>query len=282
MAWLKREYTPIRLCDALDCARAGRSLPPRSVVITFDDGYDDNFHIAFPILRELGVPATFFVSTGYIDSGAPYAYDWLVHLFHRTSADRVSIPELRIDASIPLDRVERAALAESVLDRIKTLPEARQAAVIRRLEDAWSIPRQPHRDCRPMTWDQLREMQSGGMEIGSHGVHHWMLAQLPHELMLEELAGSRAAIARELGVPARVISYPVGGSDAYSDQVLAAVPAQHYEMGCSYVSGTNPWPPADPYSLLRLPVERYMDSVWFKCMLAWPELFSHRSRQRNG
>ncbi|MEO5627179.1 MAG: polysaccharide deacetylase family protein [Dokdonella sp.] len=282
VAWLKKEYTPIRLCDVIDVIAAGRPLPPKAVVITFDDGYDDNYHVAFPILREFGVPATFFVSTGYIDSGASYAYDWLVHLFHRSGASRVVIPELRVDTSMPPDRCERAALAERVLDRIKALPEIQQAAIIGRLEDEWSIPRKPHADSRPMNWGQLREMHAAGMEIGSHGVHHWMLAQLPHDEMAAELAGSRSTLERELESPAQVISYPVGGPDAYNDAVIAEARAQKFAIGCSYVSGSNPWPLVDPYALLRLPVERYMDPVWFKGMLAWPELFSHRSRRRAG
>lgn len=282
VAWLKSEYTPIRLCDVIECIDAGRPLPPKAVVITFDDGYDDNYHVAFPILREFGVPATFFVSTGYIDSGMSYAYDWLVHLFYCNSASHVVIPELRIETPMPRGRNERAALAERVLDRIKALPEAQQAAIIRRIEEEWSIPRTAHVDSRPMTWDQLREMHAAGMEIGSHGVNHWMLARLPHAEMAAELADSRSTLDRELKAPVQVISYPVGGLDAYNDAVIAEVRAQGFGIGCSYLSGINPWPLVDPYALLRLPVERYMDQVWFKGMLAWPELFSHRSRRRAG
>ena len=58
----------------------GPALPHDPVLVTFDDGYDDNHAIAFPILREFGVPATFFVATGHIDNGLPYGYDWLAHL----------------------------------------------------------------------------------------------------------------------------------------------------------------------------------------------------------
>ena len=111
VAWLKANYTPVRLSDAIECMQAGLPLPAKAVVITFDDGYDDNYHVAFPILRELGIPATFFVSTGHIDSGAPYAYDWLVHMFYCTGESRVVIPELHLEVAMPAARRERAALA---------------------------------------------------------------------------------------------------------------------------------------------------------------------------
>ncbi len=80
-----------------------------------------------------------------------------------------------------------------------------QADLASRLEADWVFLRAGgHPDCRPMTWDQLREMQRGGMEIGSHGVDHRMLAKLSPGRMLDEVRGSKQALERELGVPARV------------------------------------------------------------------------------
>jgi len=282
VAWLKQGFQPMRLHDVIELIDAGRPLPPNAAIITFDDGYDDNYHVAFPILREFGVPATFFVSTGHIDSGAPYTYDWLVHMFCRTTATRVVVPELGLDVAMSADRAGRAALAECALDRMKRLEEVQQAMILRRLESEWSLPRMPHADSRPMTWAQLREMHAAGMEIGSHGVHHRMLARLPRAEMALEIATSRQSLERELGAPAEVLSYPVGGTDAFSAAVINEVRSQQFRIACSYLSGSNRWPVADRYALRRLPVERYMDSAWFRGMLAWPELFSHRSRQRNG
>ena len=63
----------------------------------------------------------------------------------------------------------------------------------------------PSAACRPMAWEQLREMHAGGMEIGSHGVGHRMLAKLDDAELTAEIVGSRDAIGRALGTPARVI-----------------------------------------------------------------------------
>jgi peptidoglycan/xylan/chitin deacetylase (PgdA/CDA1 family) len=113
-----------------------------------------------------------------------------------------------------------------------------------------------------MSWDNLREMRDGGMEIGSHGVHHRMLAKLPASLMNAELVESRRRMKAELGAPARVLSYPVGGHDAFDEDVIAAARAAGYEMACTYM-------------------ERCMDPAWFEAVLAWPGLFIHRSRRRD-
>ena len=283
MQLLARRFNPIRFADLVAAMDGGAPLPARAVIVTFDDGYDDNYTRAFPILRETGVPAMFFVSTGHIDSGHVYAYDWLVHMVLRTTATRLAIAEIDVDVAVPSPPAERRALAAMLLDRLKWRSADEQAAIITRLEEAWSMPREHgHPDCRPMTWAQLREMRAGGMEIGSHGIWHHMLAKLPREAMREEVAGSRRAINRELGAPTEVISYPVGGIDAFDDEVVRTAVDAGYRIGCSYSSGTVRMPVTSPFELKRLPVERHMDDAWFAALVGLPEAFSYPSRQRVG
>lgn len=281
MSYVKKRFHPMRFRDVLEHLDNRHPLPRNATIVTFDDGYDDNYHVAFSILREIGLPATFFVSTGHIDTGQPYAYDWLVHMLMRTSASQVELPEIGLTLSLPLSREGREAVGADLLDRLKWLDDDLQSSLITRLEQVWSMPRTPHPDCRPMTWDQLREMHAGGMEIGSHGVDHRMLARLPLAAMRSEVMESRIALERELGVAPEVLSYPVGGSNAFSADVIDALKAENFRIGCSYISGSNPLPLGDLYALRRLPVEQYIDQDWFCGMLVSPELFSHRKRQRS-
>lgn len=281
MLLLKRRFQPMRLEAVATAMEAGRRLPTNAVVVTFDDGYDDNYRNAYPILREFGVPATFFVSTHHIDSGRPYAYDWLVHMILCTSARHFSVPELGLDLAIPDSRAERRQLASRVLSKLKTLDGAAQIMVITRLEREWQMPANAgHRDCRPMSWDQLREMHAAGFEVGSHGVHHRMLAKLPQDELEAELRESRAALERELSGPAVLLSYPVGGDVAFDHRVVAATMAAGYRAACSYICGTNPMSAPNRYALYRLPVEREMGAGWFAAMLTLPELMSYPTISR--
>ena len=283
MALLKQRFNPIRFADVIEAFEHGKRLPARPVIVTFDDGYDDNYRVAYPILRELGMPATFFVSTGHIDSGLPYSYDWFVHMIARSSATRLQIRELEVDLPMPPSRMQRRELATELLDRMKWLDASVQAAVVARLEDDWSMPRQAgHADCRPMSWDQLREMHAGGMEIGSHGMWHSMLAKLSPEAMRAEVIDSKAALDRELDVPAQVLSYPVGGNDAFDENVIATAREAGYKLGCSYISGTSPMPASPEFELRRLPIERHMDLAWFASLVGIPEAFSYPTRHRLG
>ena len=282
MSIVKRRYHPLTFRQLFEFLDAGEAPPRDALVVTFDDGYDDNYRVAFPILEELGVPAVFFVSTGYIESGMPYAYDWLVHMICTTREPRVEIASLDLDAAVPDAMTDRRALAADILDRMKMMSALDQLETIRSLSESLAIPRVSHADCKPMSWSQLREMHAAGMEIGSHGVDHHMLAKLSRAEMTQEIEGSQAALTRELGVKAVSISYPVGGRDAFDADVIAAARAASFRIGCSYISGDNPSRPVDLFDLRRIHVESDLDAAWFSAMTAWPTPFTHRAKLRGG
>jgi peptidoglycan/xylan/chitin deacetylase (PgdA/CDA1 family) len=281
MLLLKRRFHPMRLTDVARALDAGAALPPDATVVTFDDGYDDNYRIAYPILRELGIPATFFVSTGHIDSGRPFAYDWLMHMILRTGAPSLMLPEIGMETGMPPTMEGRRALAGQVLLAMKSIDAIAQSAMIARLEQAWRMPSNvAPATCRPMTWAQLREMRDAGFEIGSHGVHHRMLAKLPDAAMRREVRESKDALERELGDAPALMSYPVGGDRAFDDRVIEATREAGFRLAVCYICGTNPHPADNRYALYRLPVERTMGPGWFAAMLTLPDLMSYPTARR--
>lgn len=281
MALVRRRYQPMCLRDVAARLATGEPLPRNAIVVTFDDGYDDNFSVARPILLESGVPATFFVSTGVIDSGQPFAYDWFVYMLLNAKTQRMALPGLGADIHLPAGRDARRMLAAHLLDRLKDLDDAAQQAVITGLEQQCGLPRAAApAACRPMTWPQLRQMHAEGFEIGSHGVSHRMLAKLPENALRLELQSSMARIKAELDVPAISISYPVGGDRAFDATVVAATKAAGYQLACSYICGTNAQPITNPFALYRLPVELEMDIGWFASMLALPRLMTYPTARR--
>ena len=280
LKWLKRHYAPLRFDEWQQATARGRRPPRNAVLLTFDDGYDDNYRIAFPILREVGLSAMFFLATGHIDDGRPYAYDWLVYMLLNTGAESFEAPELGFDAPVPVpprhDREGRRRLAATLLLKLKHADEAVERSFQHRLMAEWGMPRDTaHADCRPMNWDQVREMHAGGMEIGSHAVTHRMLRKLDDGELAGELEGSRRRLREELGADCTVISYPVGGTLAYDARVMAAARAAGYRVGCGYIGGARTLTPVDAFELGRLPIERDMDLAWFAATVALPELFSH-------
>jgi peptidoglycan/xylan/chitin deacetylase (PgdA/CDA1 family) len=88
---LTRGYTFVSLQQALDCHTTETNLPPKSVVVTFDDCFESAYTQAWPILQELNVPATLFLSTAYLDSDSPFPFDTWAQEF----ADRVPTDHYR-------------------------------------------------------------------------------------------------------------------------------------------------------------------------------------------
>ena len=283
MMHVRRRFTPMRFDEVMEHLDRGRDLPKDAVLITFDDGYDDNYRIAFPILREFGMSAMFFVSTGHIDSGRPYAFDWLVHMVCISTAGRLQVPELGLDWALGATLTERRAQAAELLHRLKALDADAQDAFILHLEKLWRIERVINvPQCRPMNWEQLREMHAAGMEVGSHGVAHCMLAKLPRQRRVAEVEESKRMLERELGATVTALSYPVGGLDSYDAETIEAVRSAGYRVACSYIGGVAAALGADMFALPRLQVERQMDQAWFEAMLATPGLFAYAPKHRIG
>jgi peptidoglycan/xylan/chitin deacetylase (PgdA/CDA1 family) len=152
-------YTGISLEDLYWHLMTGRPLPEKPVVLTFDDGYRDNYEVAFPLLKKYGFTATFFAITDFVDWG----YE------------------------------------------------------------------------RYVTWEQLREMQEAGMEIGAHSRDHPDLRDRDIDFLVWQILGPREAIEDHLGKRPRFYSYPSG---KYDEKVIAVLRSDHYWGAVTTHQGT--------------------------------------------
>lgn len=273
---LRHHATPVTFEDVIDALDGRRRLPPRPAIVTFDDGFEDNYTHAFPVLRRAGIPATIFIATGYIGSAEIYWYDFIAHLVFHAPRGEFRIEELGLSPLLDRGVDSRRRAAAEILEALKRIPDATRRNIVRRLHAAWfdRLPAAERALSRPMNWDQIREMSRAGIEFGSHSVSHPVLANLDDAALARELADSKADIEREIAKPVRVIAYPVGQSFAYDARVVAAVRAAGYRLAASYVSGGNRLRALDRYALRRLHVERYTRRSDFSAMLALPEIFS--------
>jgi peptidoglycan/xylan/chitin deacetylase (PgdA/CDA1 family) len=127
-----------------------------------------------------------------------------------------------------------------------------------------------------MTWDHVRELRRAGMDVQSHTRSHRVLDTLPPADLLDELAGSRADLEREIGEPARALAYPVGNQVSKSSPIRAALAQSGYEIGLSSNTGSNPLNgPVDRYNIRRQAVELNLTEAYLLAMLTLPSL-AHR------
>jgi peptidoglycan/xylan/chitin deacetylase (PgdA/CDA1 family) len=271
---LKKHFTLVGI-DELCAFAAGRSLPPNAVALTFDDGYLDNYEIALPILRRHGVKAVFFLSTGCISERRMYWWDRASYVLKRTGCDRITLSypfvvELGLaDRRTALERVLRIMKTQPGLDVERFLDELARSARV-----AWSHKlERTFAERLLMTWDHVRELRAAGMDVESHTRSHRVLDTLPPADLLDEIAGSRADLEREVGVPARALAYPVGNQLGKSSPIRAVLAQAGYEIGLSSNTGTNPLAgPVDRYNIRRQAVGLSSSEAYLLAMLMLPSL----------
>jgi peptidoglycan/xylan/chitin deacetylase (PgdA/CDA1 family) len=204
-------------CVRLEDDRVGRRGP--TVAVTFDDGYADNLHRALPILAETGVPATFFLCTGLLDSRDEFWSDELERLVlgEGDRPDRFTLEVQEDGGSWPAagpgqrqalhDRLHRGMLALGPQRREMWLDQLRRWAGLDR------IGREAY---RALTRDEVRELAASPLvTIGAHGVTHTPLAVLDEAEQRLEISGSKAALAELLGREVTLFAYPFGGRRQY-------------------------------------------------------------------
>lgn len=275
MEYVRENFNPITFRTWLRVLEGELDSPPRPLIVTFDDGFDDNYHHAYPILAALEIPATIFLSTGYIDTDRTYWYDRLAHLILRSPDRTFHVAGIAEPLTLDGDIASRRRTLGRLLAHLKLVPNEVRLSTLAHVghELAGDLPEQSFAESRALNWNQIREMSAGGIEFGSHTVSHPILANLTDEELWHELTESKRTIEKQLGTPCDVISYPVGGTTAFNEKVKSLTEKAGYHLGVSYLPGTNHRSRFDRYALRRLHVERYTDRSYFAAMLNLPELF---------
>jgi peptidoglycan/xylan/chitin deacetylase (PgdA/CDA1 family) len=203
----------VTLGDALERMRAGRSDRP-FLHVTFDDGYRDVRDNALPVLRRHGAPATLYVASGFADGTAEIWWLALEAALARASSVRIDLGSG--EATIPCaTAAEKQAAWSKIYWALRAGPEARLRAETRRLALEQGVDLLSFARDLCMRWDELRALAEDPLvEIGAHTVSHPMLAKHPDAVARSEMAGSRDAIARELGRAPVHFAYPVGDLSA--------------------------------------------------------------------
>lgn len=276
LGWLKSHADVIGL-DDLDTAVAGSA--GRFVLITFDDGYLDNYDLALPVLKQHAVPATFFITTGFIDGRRVAWWDeiaWMVkHAARHHWPARLAAKGARGEWAAE----ETPAVIHKLLQTYKSLPTTEAPAFLDEIAQATASGRcRFSHDSAPwMTWAQIRELQSTGQSIGAHTVTHPVLARCSREQQRAEITGSKKRIEDVLGRVVTAFSYPVGTADAFTveteELMREAGIRWAFNFQGGYVDATRAQS-ADRFSLPRIAMEPGLSGPRLAAMNTLPELFA--------
>lgn len=191
-----------------------------SVVITFDDGYADNVMEALPLLEKVGVPATFFVSTGELGSNREFWWDDLERtlLEEREFPPTFELRDERFGRNWPtMSCVERSALYQEIHPLIKQLDVVSRKDWCKQLRDWAGIVEEGRATHRVMTINGLQKLAASGLAtIGAHTVSHTPLATLSSAEQQREIVESKRQLEELTGRDINVFSYPFGGKGDYN------------------------------------------------------------------
>ena len=228
---LAARYDVVSLRDVLDARRGQLRLPRHSLLITFDDGYEDFGSIAWPMLRDRSLPAALFVPTAYPDTDRWFWWDRLAELV-TTDTGRETISSPLGTLRVGTDDDRRRAFA-ALRDHGKRVSLAEMTTFLDGL--AGELGAAPARG-RTLGWSELRRLAAEGVTIAPHSRTHPILTTLHDDELEDELRASRADVAREIGTDTPCFAYPSGVHD---ERVVRATEAAGYEVAFATRRGIN-------------------------------------------
>ncbi len=263
LRFLTRHYRFVSLEDGLAELQAGRAPQDDArplACLTVDDGFADGYEVLYPQLRALGLTATFFLPTDFLDHGAPPWPIELADILEAAQVDRIPAP-----VALPLGTTAERHRAKAALKALWSglSPHARRQEL-----DALArtLQAKDRRLRRPMAWDNVREMHADGQGFGSHTTFHSILPPMSDAVLGSELVEPKLRLEDELQAPCKLFAYPNGDWD---DRTAQAVRGAGYAAAVTQDGGVNA-PGADLFSLKRinLPPDDRLPS--FVCRIAEP------------
>ncbi len=247
----------------------------RNVLITFDDGYLDNYTDAYPILKRHNAKGLFFVTTGFLDVPQVPWWDeiaWMVR--HSPLAGLPANPWTVLP--IEFDEPHRDRAISRILRVYKRLDGCETRAYVDFLAEILQSGHCPAHVGHElwMTWSMIREMEQAGMAIGGHTVNHPVLSNLTAAEQDYEVGECQRRLTAELRHPAIAFSYPVGGPTSFDHHTRAALSRHGFRWGFTYIGGHVKSPAKDRLALPRAAIETDINQPLFHAILTLPQWFS--------
>lgn len=256
LAFLKRHFVLVNLDEAIDFA-LGKEIRPRPkcrVLITFDDGYLDNYQLAAPILRAHGAQGVFFLPTAMVGSCQIPWWDRIAYIVRtaRRRAFQLSYPTA---LTVDLDRDGLYSTLRHVLNLYKRPENNNPDRFLAELQDATGGDIPPEGVRRFLDWSEAAQMLASGMAIGSHCHSHTVLSQLPPEVQREEFTLSRALFKKHLGTEVDTLAYPVGQRTSFTQESQRLARECGYRAAFSFYGGISRAGRVNPYDISRVGVD---------------------------
>lgn len=255
VAFLKKRYGVVTLDEAVQLATGNQPFRGAAVLLTFDDGYLDNFEIAYPILRSLGVQGTFFLISSLVGSSELPWWDRIAYAVKNATQPLIALDgphHMHFD----LKAQKRADVIRALLAQYKQSVNHQSAAQFLTAVEEACESRRPAADERIfLDWREAADMIAHGMAIGCHTHTHPVLSQLTVDDQYKELKTVKETLQARLSVPANVLAYPVGKKTTFTQETQQVLDQLGYRAAFSYYGGINLPGTTKPFDIRRNSVD---------------------------
>lgn len=263
ISYIKKHHNPVSLEQAVILLKERRKIPEDTIVITFDDGYKDNYTNALPILKKYKIPATIFLSVDAINKKKLLWFETIVTAFMRTTKKSVDLTGFQLKKYILNSRFERVKAAREIVLNTKSRNIKERDEIVRLILEQLEVnPEYIELNGQMLNWEDINLMKESDVSFGNHGLTHSILTKLSEEELESEIAESGRIIREKTGKEIPFFSYPNGGIEDFNENIEFLLKKHNYAAACTLISGSN----RDTSNLLtlkRLCVTKGMESDIF-------------------
>ena len=253
MDHVSQHYNVISGVDLVAFIKGKRKLPAHAAIITFDDGYRDNYTKAFPILKARNLPAIIFLTTNFIGTGKPFYWDLIAYCFHHTTLEKVELPYLGSRGWV--DQATRTEVMHDWIGILKKISESEKQKIVEQLPEMMNVRvRDDTFRNIMMSWSNAREMSENGIEMAGHTVSHPILTRVSPEEASQELINCKRHIEDQVKNSVLSFAYPNGQPADFNAELISRVQKAGFEVAFTLLPG--PMRNADvlknPFSIRRV------------------------------
>ncbi len=251
-----KNFIVISIEQLIDKIERNLPIDNKYALITFDDGYIDNYDIAYPILKKYQTPAAFYVATNYLDTPHIPWWDEIAWIIRHTNNTQIKFENWSETVDI-----SSGSITEKVRNILRVIKQDKERTMVDKITELSKIcqcemPDELRKTPLFISWKQAKEMSDNGMHIGSHTMSHTILSHLPPQEQLKEISQSKAIIEQHLSKEVTSIAYPVGGHSAFTETTRQLAQQANYKVAFSFVPGIiTSFNSQERFQLKRLPVD---------------------------
>jgi len=240
IGYLKRAFNVLHLSKAIELMK-NRQLKDSTAVITFDDGFQNNFDIAFPILKDSGIPATIFLTTKYIDTADTLWFCKFNHAFNRTSKKVLHWNGKQFDIDSAEKKAKNAINLQIELKSLPTLQMRHEVKnIIAQLYNNHDHEVELDSPYRMLSIDAIRELKKSGLiEFGNHSHSHLILSKLSFKEKEKEIKKSILEFEKIVKTPCKLFAYPNGGANDFDNETIGILESFGIKAAVSMIPGPN-------------------------------------------